>query len=95
MRGKWSFSVENPIPFLSNHEGVVCRWPRGRAGGPDGVQDAIEGVFALFFTVEIIIRFLAFEHKEDCLRDFWFKCDLALAILIYVENAFLILFALR
>ena len=48
--------------------------------------------FAVFFTIEIVIRFLAFEDKRNTVKDFWFKCDFALAVMIYLENAVLIFF---
>merc|ERR1719171_1285092 len=31
--------------------------------------------FCIFFTTELMVRFLAFKHKQDCLRDMWFKFD--------------------
>ncbi|CAK9097070.1 unnamed protein product [Durusdinium trenchii] len=52
-----------------------------------------ENFFCIYFTLEIIIRFLAFQRKlnafkdpwTDCAVDFWFSFDLCLAILIIVE----------
>lgn len=31
--------------------------------------------FCIYFTLELLVRFLAFEKKRDCLRDGWFKFD--------------------
>ncbi|CAD7956791.1 unnamed protein product [Amoebophrya sp. A25] len=35
----------------------------------------MENFFALYFTCEVLIRFVAFEKKGNCLNDFWFKFD--------------------
>ncbi|CAE7191390.1 Catsper2 [Symbiodinium pilosum] len=45
-----------------------------------------ENFFCLYFTVEITIRFLAFQRKYQAFKDFWFNFDFALAILIIVET---------
>jgi len=41
--------------------------------------------FAFYFTAEILIRFLAFEKKQDCLRDGWFKFDLFLVTTMIMD----------
>ncbi|CAD7941081.1 unnamed protein product [Amoebophrya sp. A120] len=35
----------------------------------------MENLFCLYFTCEVLIRFVAFEKKRNCLNDFWFKFD--------------------
>ncbi|CAK9041147.1 Ion_trans domain-containing protein [Durusdinium trenchii] len=45
-----------------------------------------ENFFCIYFTLEIIIRFLAFQRKLNAFKDFWFSFDLCLAILIIVET---------
>jgi len=45
-----------------------------------------ENFFCVYFTLEIIIRFLAFQRKLNALKDFWFTFDLFLALLIIVET---------
>jgi hypothetical protein len=31
--------------------------------------------FCVYFTWELVVRFLAFEHKKNCMKDGWFKFD--------------------
>ncbi|CAJ1395536.1 unnamed protein product [Effrenium voratum] len=45
-----------------------------------------ENFFCLYFTVEIIIRFIAFQRKINAFKNFWFSFDLFLALLIIVET---------
>eukprot|EP00930_Biecheleria_cincta_P002320 TRINITY_DN103330_c0_g1_i1.p1 TRINITY_DN103330_c0_g1~~TRINITY_DN103330_c0_g1_i1.p1 ORF type:complete len:817 (+),score=141.41 TRINITY_DN103330_c0_g1_i1:31-2481(+) len=45
----------------------------------------VEHLFCVFFTVEMILRFGAFEHKRDCFRDTWFSFDFALALIMILE----------
>jgi len=45
-----------------------------------------ENLFCMYFTVEVVIRFYAFEHKRACLRDSWFLFDTALVILMVFET---------
>eukprot|EP00438_Fugacium_kawagutii_P012321 Skav221952 [mRNA] locus=scaffold195:571482:586412:- [translate_table: standard] len=45
-----------------------------------------ENFFCVYFTVEIIIRFMAFQRKINAFKDFWFSFDCFLAILIIVET---------
>jgi hypothetical protein len=45
-----------------------------------------ENFFAWYFTFEVILRFMAFENKIDCLRDGWFKFDSALVSLMVFET---------
>eukprot|EP00746_Dinoflagellata_sp_MGD_P014575 gnl/MRDRNA2_/MRDRNA2_132035_c0_seq1.p1 gnl/MRDRNA2_/MRDRNA2_132035_c0~~gnl/MRDRNA2_/MRDRNA2_132035_c0_seq1.p1 ORF type:complete len:515 (-),score=103.07 gnl/MRDRNA2_/MRDRNA2_132035_c0_seq1:271-1779(-) len=48
-----------------------------------------EHFFCVFFTIEITVRFLAFESKINCLNDFWFKFDAVLVKLMILETWFL------
>jgi len=45
-----------------------------------------ENFFCVYFTLEIIIRFMAFQRKLNAFKDFWFNFDCFLAILIIVET---------
>ena len=45
-----------------------------------------ENFFASYFTIEILIRFLAFQKKVNAFRDLWFTFDLCLALLIILET---------
>eukprot|EP00928_Gymnodinium_smaydae_P000301 TRINITY_DN10115_c0_g1_i2.p1 TRINITY_DN10115_c0_g1~~TRINITY_DN10115_c0_g1_i2.p1 ORF type:complete len:512 (+),score=91.06 TRINITY_DN10115_c0_g1_i2:55-1536(+) len=45
-----------------------------------------EHFFCIFFSVELYIRFRAFESKRNCLRDAWFVFDSILVILMVLET---------
>lgn len=45
-----------------------------------------EQFFCLVFTVELVIRFLAFANKRNCLRDMWFVFDLCLVVMMVLET---------
>ncbi|CAE7302161.1 Scn11a, partial [Symbiodinium pilosum] len=47
---------------------------------------AMEQVFCAYFFVELVIRFIAFAEKRNCLKDAWFLFDLALVIMMVLEN---------
>lgn len=57
----------------------------------------MENFFCLFFLVEIIIRFLAFESKLNCLRDGWFVFDAMLSFMMVLETwvLYIIIYALE
>jgi len=46
----------------------------------------VEHLFCTFFTLELLVRFCAFERKRDALADRWFTFDLLLAILMVLET---------
>lgn len=41
----------------------------------------MDSLFFIYFTIEVIVRFLAFKRKLDCLKDGWFKFDITLVVL--------------
>ena len=45
-----------------------------------------ECCFAIYFTFELGVRFLAFEKKRYCLRDNWFRFDSVLVGLMILET---------
>lgn len=45
-----------------------------------------EHAFCIFFTFEWLVRFGAFKHKVNCLRDDWFKFDSCLVFLMVGET---------
>jgi len=45
-----------------------------------------ENLFCVFFSFEWGVRFFAFRRKLDCLRDFWFKFDSCLVVLMVFET---------
>lgn len=49
-----------------------------------------ENAFCTYFVLELLIRFLAFEKKCNCLRDGWFVADLILGLL-YVADTWVVL----
>jgi hypothetical protein len=52
----------------------------------DPTATVIENVFCFYFTVEVIIRFVAFRRKVYCLQDFWFVFDTALVLCMILET---------
>jgi len=42
--------------------------------------------FCLFFVLELLVRFLSFQCKKNCMKDGWFKFDLALLMLMVLET---------
>lgn len=50
-----------------------------------------DNFFCTFFTVEILIRLVAFEDKSACLRDGWFIFDSLLVILMVLETWIMVL----
>ena len=47
-------------------------------------HQVVEGVFGSFFIIEIIMRFMSFEFKPNALKDFWFKFDGTLVVMMLV-----------
>jgi len=45
-----------------------------------------ENAFCVLFTLEIIIRFMAFKVKRHCFIDAWFKLDSVLVVLMIIET---------
>jgi voltage-gated sodium channel len=45
-----------------------------------------ENLFALYFSIELLLRFASFEHKRDSLNDFWFVFDSVLVMQVVVET---------
>lgn len=50
-----------------------------------GEQMAVEHIFCVVFTAEIVVRFAAFRRKRDARKDFWFCFDSSLVILMIGE----------
>jgi len=45
-----------------------------------------EQIFCLYFFLELVIRFLAFQSKLNCFRDAWFVFDLLLVVTMILET---------
>lgn len=46
----------------------------------------MENIFCIYFLGEWIIRFMAFEHKKNCMRDGWFVFDSILLAIMVLET---------
>lgn len=46
----------------------------------------MDNLFCSAFSLELFIRFLAFEAKRQCLRDNWFRFDLILVFIMVLET---------
>jgi len=46
----------------------------------------IENAFMIYFVLEILVRFLSFQHKRDCLRYAWFVFDSVLVFVTLLEG---------
>jgi len=46
----------------------------------------LDNLFCAFFTLELLVRFGAFQWKRNCLKDRWFCFDAALVTLMVVET---------
>eukprot|EP00929_Paragymnodinium_shiwhaense_P087293 TRINITY_DN4751_c0_g1_i1.p1 TRINITY_DN4751_c0_g1~~TRINITY_DN4751_c0_g1_i1.p1 ORF type:complete len:663 (+),score=205.51 TRINITY_DN4751_c0_g1_i1:64-2052(+) len=51
----------------------------------DPIFQLVENIFCTFFFCELIIIFLAFKNKRDCLSNFWFLFDACLVFLYVGE----------
>merc|ERR1719346_730136 len=60
---------------------------------PIGFQ-IVENLFCSYFTIEIAIRFLAFEQKYNAFKDLQFVLDLGLVILMIFETWCVYIFVL-
>jgi len=45
-----------------------------------------ENIFCVFFTIEVLVRLMAFRVKWHCLKDMWFKFDATLVVIMVVET---------
>mmetsp|Transcript_43539 Transcript_43539/g.72318 ORF Transcript_43539/g.72318 Transcript_43539/m.72318 type:complete len:655 (-) Transcript_43539:128-2092(-) len=45
-----------------------------------------ENFFCIYFTGELLIRFMAFKNKRDCLRDAWFVFDSCLVLMLVLDT---------
>lgn len=52
----------------------------------DTIFQVTENLFCLYFSTELLIRFLAFKQKKYCLKDIWFMFDTVLVLGMVVET---------
>jgi voltage-gated sodium channel len=69
-----------------NHKNLIDGEPKGTKPKLYPVADIIENVFCVYFTVEVLIRFIAFERKSMCFRDGWFVFDSFLVFCMILET---------
>jgi voltage-gated sodium channel len=83
-----SFIVANAI-FIGYDADYSARETK-----PDNLYDKempaqfiiFENAFAVYFTFEVVIRFLAFRKKSDALCDYWFLFDSVLVFFMVLET---------
>mmetsp|Transcript_74014 Transcript_74014/g.128451 ORF Transcript_74014/g.128451 Transcript_74014/m.128451 type:complete len:597 (-) Transcript_74014:103-1893(-) len=68
-----------------NHEELRGMYESGKLP-LSPVSDVIEHLFCFYFTVEIIIRFLAMKKKRLCIFDSWFVFDSFLVLFMVIET---------
>jgi len=58
--------------------------PKGQNLEPTSI--VVENLFCIYFTIELIVRFLAFRRKRDCIWDKWFVFDGVLVFMMVLET---------
>jgi len=80
------------IVFNAVWIGVDTEWNHGNLKDENGayplepVSIVIENLFCVYFTGELIVRFLAFSRKKDCMFDAWFVFDSVLVACMILET---------
>jgi len=54
--------------------------------GAHWIFQACSQFFCMYFTWELVVRFLAFEEKANCLKDGWFKFDAFLVFTMILDT---------
>lgn len=49
-------------------------------------SDVVENLFCGYFSIELVIRFLAYRRKCDCFKDHWFVFDGLLVLFMVIET---------
>jgi len=67
--------------------GVDADWnPAEALYNANGFFIFMDNAFAAFFSFELLVRFLAFAEKRNCLKDGWFKFDTFLVLIMVLET---------
>jgi len=80
------------IVFNALWIGVDTEWNHANLADPNGklplepVSIVIENLFCVYFSIELAIRFLAFDPKKDCMFDAWFVFDSVLVACMIFET---------
>jgi len=53
---------------------------------PQEVLLVADNAFCVYFTMEVLVRFAAFERKINCMKDAWFRFDTVLVTLMVAET---------
>lgn len=81
------------VDVQANHP--VFKEQRGTKHLPlEPFSTIVENLFCTYFTVELIVRFVAFKRKLDCFKDNWFVFDGLLVIFMVIETWVLTLVSL-
>jgi len=74
------------ISFNAIYIGIDADLNTGEVTDSSWVFTMFDQFFCVFFTSELLIRFLAFRIKSHCLWDMWFKFDAVLVALMVMET---------
>jgi hypothetical protein len=70
------WNKEEPLTPMPGYEPNEANW----------FFQTMEQLFCIYFTGEIVIRFLAFDKKYNCVKDAWFVFDSILVTLMVTET---------
>lgn len=85
------------IVFNALWIGIDTEWNHSNLKKSDGksplapASTVVENFFCVYFTAEVIIRFLAFQRKKDCFFDAWFVFDSVLVFFMILETWIMVL----
>jgi len=68
-----------------NHKSLARPYPDGKLP-LEPYSIVIENIFCVYFTMEVVVRFLAFRRKLMCFKDAWFVFDTTLVTLMILET---------
>eukprot|EP00971_Amphidinium_carterae_P042199 829386-Amphidinium_carterae.1 len=72
--------------------GIDTEWNNSTLKEADGslplepYSELVENLFCVYFTIEVLMRFIAFKEKSRIVRDMWFVFDTTLVLLMILET---------
>jgi voltage-gated sodium channel len=84
-----TFHVMSVVMICANavYIGVDQDWNKAKTlSDADWGFQLCDHVFCAFFFTELLIRFGAFRHKKQCLKDGWFMLDFAMVCMMVLES---------
>jgi len=93
-RSNWFFAASMALVVFNASWICIDANRVQRVGNIPGHVTVMENLFCALFTVELLIRFLAFQRRRDCLKDAWFCFDLGLVTMMFIETWLIPLFIL-